>query len=96
MPGEINRIVGESSEMMGSPRMKNLVADMKHRYPERYIFFDVPPILTGADALAFAPLMDHILMVVQADKTPVGEVNKAVQLLPKEKLLGLVLNRCHA
>ena len=96
MPGEINRIAGESSEMMGSPRMKNLVADMKHRYPERYIFFDVPPILTGADALAFAPLMDHILMVVQADKTPVGEVNKAAQLLPKEKLLGLVLNRYHA
>ncbi|OPY13976.1 AAA family ATPase [Syntrophus aciditrophicus] len=90
------KTTGESSEMMGSPRMKNLVADMKHRYPERYIFFDVPPILTGADALAFAPLMDHILMVVQADKTPVGEVNKAAQLLPKEKLLGLVLNRYHA
>ncbi len=90
------KTTGESSEMMGSPRMKNLVADMKHRYPERYIFFDVPPILSGADALAFAPLMDHILMVVQADKTPVGEVNKAAQLLPKEKLLGLVLNRYHA
>ena len=85
----------ESSEIIGSPRMKELVADMKNRYPERYIFFDVPSILTGADALTFAPLVDHILMVVQADKTPMGEVNKAAQLIPKEKLLGLVLNRCH-
>lgn len=81
---------------MGSPQMKNLIADMKNRYPERYIFFDVPPILTGADALTFAPLVDHILMVVQADRTPVAEVNKAAQLLPKQKLLGLVLNRYHA
>lgn len=89
------KTVNESSEIMGSPRMKDLVADMKNRYPERYIFFDVPPILTGADALTFAPLVDHILMVVQADKTSLSEVKKAAQLIPKEKLLGLVLNRYH-
>ena len=78
---------------MGSPRMKDLIVEMKRRYPERYIFFDVPPILVGADALTFALLVDFIVMVVQADKTPLGEVNKAAQLIPKEKLLGLVLNR---
>ncbi len=88
--------VNESSEIMGSPRMKELVADMKSRYPERYIFFDVPSILSGADALTFALLVDYIVIIVQADKTPLGEVNKAVQLIPREKLLGLVLNRYHA
>ncbi|MDY0188418.1 MAG: P-loop NTPase [Syntrophus sp. (in: bacteria)] len=85
--------INESSEIMGSPRMKDLIVEMKRRYPERYIFFDVPPILVGADALTFALLVDFIVMVVQADKTPLGEVNKAAQLIPKEKLLGLVLNR---
>lgn len=89
------KTINESSEIIGSPRMKDLVADMKNRYPERYIFFDVPAVLSGADALTFAPLVDHILMVVQADKTPMEEVNKAVQLIPDEKLLGLVLNRYH-
>jgi len=89
------KTINESSEVIGSPWMKELVEEMKNRYPERYIFFDVPPILAGADALTFAPLVDFILMVVQADKTPIGEVNKAVQLLPREKLLGLALNRYH-
>jgi len=89
------KTINESSEIIGSPRMKDLVLDMKKRYPERYIFFDVPAVLSGADALTFAPLVDHILMVVQADKTPMEEVNKAVQLIPEEKLLGLVLNRYH-
>jgi len=87
--------INESSEVIGSSRMKELVMDMKSRYPERYIFFDVPSILSGADALTFALLGDFIVMVVQADKTPLGEVNKAAQLIPREKLLGLVLNRYH-
>jgi len=89
------KTTNESSDIIGSPQMKALVEDMKNRYPERYIFFDVPPILTGADALTFAPLVDHILMVVWANETSLAEVKKAAQMMPKEKLLGLVLNRFH-
>lgn len=84
----------ESAEMLGSPRMKELVSDMKGRYPERYILFDVPPILTGADVLTFAPLIDYVIVVVQAGKTSTDDVRKALQFLPKEKILGFVLNRC--
>jgi non-specific protein-tyrosine kinase len=84
----------ESAEMLGSPRMKELISDMKGRYPERYVLFDVPPILTGADVLTLAPLVDYIIVVVQAGKTSMDEVKKAVQFLPKEKILGFVLNRC--
>jgi len=66
---------------------------MKNRYPERYIVFDVPAVLTGADALAFAPLVGGILVVVEAGKTSIHDVNEAISLLPKEKILGLVLNK---
>jgi len=87
------KTINESSGIIGSPRMKELVEDIKNRHPERYIIFDVPPILSDVDALNLAPLVDYILMVVQADKTSLVEVNKAVQFIPKEKLLGFVLNR---
>ena len=86
----------ESSELLNSPRMKELVAEMKARYPDRLVIFDVPPVLVAADALAFVPLVDHVLMVVQAGKTPLPEVKKALELLPKEKVLGIVLNRHEA
>jgi len=86
------RIEG-SSELLGSPAMKALVEDMKGRYPNRYVFFDVPPVLAGADTIAFAPLVDHILFVVQAGRSSLADVRKALQMLPKEKILGLVLNR---
>jgi non-specific protein-tyrosine kinase len=84
----------ESAEILGSPRMKELISDMKGRYPERYILFDIPPILTAADAHTFAPLVDQIIVVVQAGKTPIDDVKKAIKFLPKEKILGFALNRC--
>ena len=87
------RTIAGSSEFLGSPGMKELVRDMKTRYPERYVIFDVPPVLAGADALALAPLVDYIVVVVQAGRTTGKEVQKTLQLLPKEKVVGLVLNR---
>ncbi len=73
--------------------MQEVVQDMKNRYPERYVFFDVPAILTSADALAFMPYVDHVLMVVSAGSTPLPEIQRALQLIPAEKMLGLVLNK---
>ena len=87
------KTVRDSCELLGSPGMRDLVQDMKHRYPERYVFFDAPSILSSADAIAFAPLVDFILVVAQAGRTSLEDINRAVELLPPEKVLGLVMNR---
>jgi non-specific protein-tyrosine kinase len=87
------KTVRDSSELLGSPGMKNLVHEMKNRYPERFIFFDVPPVLTSADPLAFAPFVDYILITVQAGETSLQDVKRATALLPSEKVLGFVMNR---
>jgi non-specific protein-tyrosine kinase len=76
--------------------MTDLVHEMKTRYPDRYVFFDVPPILSGADALAFVPLVDYIIMVVRAGTTSANDVKKALELIPQEKVIGFVLNRYNA
>jgi non-specific protein-tyrosine kinase len=87
------RTIRDSAELIASPKMKTLVAEMKTRYDDRYVFFDVPPLLESADAFTFAPFVDSILMVVEADRTPINDVKKALELLPQEKFLGFVLNR---
>lgn len=87
------RLIHESTELLGSTRMKDLVQDMKTRYPDRYVFFDVPPILSSADALAFVPLVDYIIMIVQAGTTSTNDVKKALELIPQDKVIGFVLNR---
>ena len=80
-----SRTIEASSELMGSPRMQDLVGDLKSRYADRTVIFDVPPVLGGADALAFAPLMDCILLVVGAGITRQSDLKNALELLPQEK-----------
>jgi len=87
------KTIGESSELLGSRGMKELVGEMKNRYPDRYVLFDVAPVLAAADAISLAPLVDHLVFVVEAGRTHARDVERALRLLPQEKILGLVLNR---
>lgn len=88
-------VIEESSEIMGSPRMQEMVAEMKSRYDDRTVIFDVPPVLGGADTLAFAPLVDCIILVLGAGITRRQDLEKVMKLLPQEKIAGFVLNRFH-
>lgn len=87
------RTIQNSTELIGSPKMKDLVLQMKERYRDRYIIFDVPPIIGRSEALAFGSFVDAILIVVQACKTSRKTIQKALELIPREKILGFVLNR---
>ena len=87
------RTFEDSSELLDSPRMKHLVQELKKRYDDRYILFDVPPILGSADALALAPQVDCIVLVVEEGKSTMRSVQKAVEAIPQEKFLGFVMNR---
>jgi len=88
--------IRSSSELMGSPMMKSFVQEVRDRYEDRFVFFDVPPVFAGADALEFASLVDGIIMVVDAKNSSKKSVKKAIELLPKEKMCGIVFNRYHA
>ena len=87
------RTIQDTTELLGSPRMQTLVQEMKSRYSDRYVLFDVPPLLVGADALALAPYIDCIVMVVEEGRTSMKEVQRAVEMLPQEKFIGFVMNR---
>jgi len=82
-----------STEILGSPKMEKLVAEMKARYPDRYVIFDCPPALTVSDALVFSSYVDAVILVVEAGRTSRGQIRKAVQLLKDANILGLVMNR---
>ncbi|MCP4024213.1 MAG: AAA family ATPase [Desulfobacteraceae bacterium] len=88
-----NRTVVNASELLSSEMMGNLVEEMGSRYDDRFVFFDAPPVLERSEALSMAPMMDGILMVVEAGVTSKSDVEKAVDLLPQDKFLGFVLNK---
>jgi capsular exopolysaccharide synthesis family protein len=84
-----------SAELLSSPRMLDLVRELKHFYPDRYVLFDLPPLLY-ADSLAFAPLVDGIILVVESGKTPREEILHSMDLLKEFPVLGFVLNKIDA
>jgi Mrp family chromosome partitioning ATPase len=81
------------SEHLGSPRMKELVREMKTRYPERLIIFDTPPLLSYADTLVFSAMVDGIVLVVEAEKTSTRDIEKTMDLLRDKPLIGTVYNK---
>jgi capsular exopolysaccharide synthesis family protein len=82
-----------STEMLRSPKMIRLVDELKNRYPTRIIIFDMPPLLSQADALGFSPYVDCVLLVIDEGHTKTDELKQAATLLKDLNVLGTVLNK---
>ena len=91
LPG--NELGVHSSELLTSPKMRSLIDEITHRYDDRYIVFDLPPLLRNDDALVFSPLVDAVMLVIEAGATASAEVQRSLRLLQGSNLLGTVLNK---
>ena len=87
------RAVPDSSELLASPKMAQLVDELKSRYPSRIVIFDLPPLLLSDDMLAFSPYVDTTLLVVEDGHTTREQLRRAVEMLDGTHLLGTVLNK---
>ena len=83
----------DSVDIISSPDMQKLVAEMKSRYPDRYVIFDCPHLLGIPDALAFGEYVDGIILVVEEGATKQGDFKAALEMLEGRNLLGIVLNK---
>jgi receptor protein-tyrosine kinase len=82
-----------NKELLGSQRMRTLLADLTARHPRQIILFDSPPLLLTSEARVLASYVGQILMVVEAGKTPRRSVLDAIELLEPSKAINLVLNK---
>ena len=82
-----------SSEILSSPKMRSLAEELKNRYPDRIVVYDMPPLLATDDFLSFVPLIESALLVVEENKTPKPDIARCLELIPNDKLLGSVLNK---
>jgi capsular exopolysaccharide synthesis family protein len=82
-----------SSELISSPRMEALVADVKNRYGSGIVVFDIPPLFVADDFLLFLPYIDGALLVVEDGQNTPEELQGALQVLEETNLLGMVLNK---
>jgi capsular exopolysaccharide synthesis family protein len=80
------------SELLSSPAMRALLAEVRDRYPDRYIILDSPPPQLTAETTALAQYVDGIILVVKYASTPKALLAELVEKLGQEKIIGVVMN----
>jgi capsular exopolysaccharide synthesis family protein len=84
--------INNSTEVIGSHRMEQLVAELKGRYKDRYILFDTPGLDRCPDALVLSSYVDGIVLVVRGGYTTAEDISAVKGLLKDKNVLGVVLN----
>ena len=92
LPGR--RGVLNSSEQISTPFVKNFVNEIRSRYDDRLVIFDLPPILVADDVMVFLPYIDCSILVVESGKNTKKEVEESLEIIGSNPLLGTVLNKC--
>lgn len=87
------RAVSKSAEMLSSKKVSNLIKDLRSRYDSRIVIFDSPPVLNSDDAMVLLPQVDCILLVIANGMSTQSEIEETLHHLPKDNLLGVVLNK---
>jgi protein-tyrosine kinase len=91
MPAE--RAIRKSAEMLASAKVTRLVCDLRDRYKERIVIFDLPPLLNVDDAISVLPQIDCVLMVVGNGMVTKHEMDESLRHLHSTNLLGVILNK---
>jgi protein-tyrosine kinase len=82
-----------TSEMLSSPAMQNLQMELKDRYTDRIIVYDLPALLVSDDALVFAPKVDCVLLVLEDGGASEEEIQQSLKLLEGANIIGSVINK---
>lgn len=86
------RIPPNPSEVLGSERMRELLAQLSS---EAVVLIDSPPLLPVTDAAVLAARADGAIVVISAGRTTVDMLQRAVDNLARvnARILGVVLNK---
>ena len=83
----------DTSEMLTSPKMNQLIKEIKNTCQSQIVIFDLPPVLCVDDVLVSIDFFDAALLVVEEGKNTTEEVARSLQMLSGTQLLGTVLNK---
>lgn len=89
LPGGEQR--NDVAELLSGPRFKEIMNEARQMFD--YIIIDAPPLGIFTDAAVLINQSDGALFVIQAGKTRYSVVNRLLETLPKQRMLGVVLNK---
>jgi capsular exopolysaccharide synthesis family protein len=82
--------IANSLEALTSPRMRQILSEAITRFD--WVILDSPPVGATADAHLLTEMVGGTLFVVHAGKTQFSAVQRAIDGLGRDRILGVVLN----
>lgn len=85
-----------ATELLASQSMSDLLKEIAHRYGDRIVIFDSPPLLLTSEARVLASQMGQIVLVVAAEKTPQQAVKEALRQIESCDVVNLIYNKANS
>jgi protein-tyrosine kinase len=82
-----------SSELLDSDLMKTFLQVIKLKLGNQYIILDSPPLIIS-EALTLSRIVDGIVLIIDTRKTPRPMAQQAIEMVGKDKILGVIMNNC--
>jgi capsular exopolysaccharide synthesis family protein len=79
------------AELLSGPSYARLLTEVRRMFD--YIIIDAPPLGIFTDANVLMNRADGALIVIRSGKTRYALIDRLLEQIPREKLLGIVLNR---
>lgn len=81
-----------AAELFNSKRMEVLIAEIKSRYPDRFIVLDAPSLESSTEARILAQYCDAAMVVAPFGNTTEGQLASALDSIGREKFAGFIFN----
>lgn len=82
------------AELISGPKFKEILREAREMFD--YVIIDAPPLGIFTDATVLINQADSAIIVVRANRTRYSAIERLLEPIPKERLLGVVLNQGEA
>ncbi|HEX8735063.1 MAG TPA: CpsD/CapB family tyrosine-protein kinase [Pyrinomonadaceae bacterium] len=79
------------AELISGPKFKEILREAKQMFD--YVIIDAPPLGIFTDANVLINHADGALLVVRANKTRYNVVDRVLETIPRERMMGVILNQ---
>ena len=79
------------AELISGPKFKDILLEAREMFD--YIIIDAPPLGIFTDATVLINHADGALLVVRANRTRYKDVDRVLESLPRDRMLGAILNQ---
>ncbi|HQU81821.1 MAG TPA: CpsD/CapB family tyrosine-protein kinase [Pyrinomonadaceae bacterium] len=79
------------TELISGPKFKEILREAREMFD--YVIIDAPPLGIFTDATVLINQADGAMLVVRANRTKYAALDRVLETLPRERMLGVVLNQ---